>query len=713
MEFLCIVLSFNGLQILRGILMNKSIVLADSYFDSYDRLDKKSRKITRLSLKQFVEDERGNGFKVHDLKRSNCDKTFKSARINEDLRMIFSQRGNQYIVLYVDRHDDAYNWAEGKFLNINNFGALYVHDARVEVQQAPEYKNQFAFGDVIQKKYLLEKQNVSKKDLVQIGVSEVHAEYLISMHDEDKFMDFITVFTQELQEGLIDLVTGSKNITQVYADLQDNETSSGVDELIGKSLFHKDSKRRFYILEDATELDYLLDEDIERWKVFLHPKQEFLVKQNFNGPALVEGGPGTGKTIVGIHRAVYLAKNKFPYANQKLLICTYSKKLANYLSSKVEDLCKQKGVNSSKIEVRGIDSLLYQLAADYKLHSNNLVNSDQILTMLRKVHDELKPKKPLHFYVREYEEVIQRKGIRNIIDYLRVDRKGLGESLNPAQREVVWTFFEKFIMVKNNAKIMDFEDLAFIVYNALKQGLIQPMYESIIIDEAQDLTPLRIKLLASLTNNKTNNLFVLSDQNQRVFRLNGWRKDVNINIVGRTYYLSLNYRTTKQIREFADRQFIESKMDQEYLKEYKSLISGPEPILKEFYSKKQQYSFLVQTIKKLVEKGIHPSDIAIITPFDLKKISGVLEYEDIHNTILEKDTFPTVESGISISTLHGCKGLEFRYIFLPNYDEINIGNLSEDDSDWYQNLKKNQLECLKYVAITRAREQVIISVVDE
>jgi hypothetical protein len=688
--------------------MDKSIVLADSYFDSYDQLDKKSRKITRTSLKQFVEDDRGNGFQVHDLKRNNCDKTFKSARINDDLRMIFSQKGNHYIILYVDRHDAAYNWAEGKFLNTNNFGALYIHDDKVNVEKVYSgEQKQFPFGDIIQKKSLLEKQKLTIKDLVRIGISEVHAEYLLGIKDEDKFMEFITVFPQELQEALVDLVVGSKSITQVYADLQD-EKSFNEEQLFT----HKDSKRRFYVLEDLEEIDYLLNEDLERWKVFLHPKQEFLVRQNFNGPALIEGGPGTGKTVVGIHRAVYLAKNVLK-EEDKILICTFSKKLSNYLNIKVEELCKQKHVDASKIDVKGIDSLLYSLAIKYKLHDDKILTSERIKNLIKMVFEELKPDKNLHFYIKEYEEIIQRKGIRTVQDYLRVDRKGLGEALNPSQREKVWMFFEKVMEYKKNYKVIDFEDQALLVVEALKNGIIPPLYESIIIDEAQDLTPLRLSLLSLLTKGKTNNLFILSDQNQRIFKLNGWKKDTNINIVGRTYYLSLNYRTTKQIREYADRQFIESKMEKDYLKEYKSLISGPEPTIKEFYSKKQQYTFLIQSIKKLIDKGIKPFEIAIISPNDLKKISGVLEYEEIKNTILEGDIYPNGETGVAISTLQGCKGLEFRYVFLPNFDEITVGEQSESTDDWYEKLKKNQLECLKYVAITRAREEVIISVVDE
>ena len=45
-----------------------------------------------------------------------------------------------------------------------------------------------------------------------------------------------------------------------------------------------------------------LEEDFGRWHVFLHPTQRRMVERDYNGPARVSGGPGTGKTIVALHR---------------------------------------------------------------------------------------------------------------------------------------------------------------------------------------------------------------------------------------------------------------------------------------------------------------------------------------------------------------------------------------------------------------------------
>ena len=46
-----------------------------------------------------------------------------------------------------------------------------------------------------------------------------------------------------------------------------------------------------------------MPDNFEIKMLFLHPSQRKLVEKNFNGPARVTGGAGTGKTVVAMHRA--------------------------------------------------------------------------------------------------------------------------------------------------------------------------------------------------------------------------------------------------------------------------------------------------------------------------------------------------------------------------------------------------------------------------
>jgi hypothetical protein len=61
-------------------------------------------------------------------------------------------------------------------------------------------------------------------------------------------------------------------------------------------------------MASADELQLALDYPWEKWTVFLHPDQRDWVARDYGGPTRVSGSAGTGKTIVGIHRAAYLAR---------------------------------------------------------------------------------------------------------------------------------------------------------------------------------------------------------------------------------------------------------------------------------------------------------------------------------------------------------------------------------------------------------------------
>lgn len=149
------------------------------------------------------------------------------------------------------------------------------------------------------------------------------------------------------------------------------------------------------------------------------------------------------------------------------------------------------------------------------------------------------------------------------------------------------------------------------------------MYDSIIVDEAQDLSPCKLRILAGLVKRQENNLFLLSDKNQRVFRLESWKKETGINIVGRTHYLTLNYRTTKQIREFADRQFMTRSPEDKYFREYKSIYLGPEPVINSFSNRQEEYRYLTAN---MVESKKSPYDYIVYDSGIERELALILNY---------------------------------------------------------------------------------------
>ena len=61
----------------------------------------------------------------------------------------------------------------------------------------------------------------------------------------------------------------------------------------------------------------------------INPSQRRIVEKNYSGAARVLGGAGTGKTIVAMHRAKWLAKKVYRDSKYKILFTTFTANLAS------------------------------------------------------------------------------------------------------------------------------------------------------------------------------------------------------------------------------------------------------------------------------------------------------------------------------------------------------------------------------------------------
>src|SRR3546814_16820927 len=81
-------------------------------------------------------------------------------------------------------------------------------------------------------------------------------------------------------------------------------------------------------MSDVEELERALDFPWDKWTVFLHPAQRQMVERDYTGPARFSASAGTGKTVVALHRAVYLAKR---FDEGRVLPGTFSDPLSHPL----------------------------------------------------------------------------------------------------------------------------------------------------------------------------------------------------------------------------------------------------------------------------------------------------------------------------------------------------------------------------------------------
>jgi hypothetical protein len=93
------------------------------------------------------------------------------------------------------------------------------------------------------------------------------------------------------------------------------------EEELAARLSVPDSETELVAAQTEGQIRRLLDGTIEEWMVYLHPSQRTIVRAQFNGPARVRGGPGTGKTVVALHRARRLAREASE--GERVLLTTF------------------------------------------------------------------------------------------------------------------------------------------------------------------------------------------------------------------------------------------------------------------------------------------------------------------------------------------------------------------------------------------------------
>lgn len=267
--------------------------IADTFTDSLAKLTGEEQKAVKTTAFDLQLNPAHPSLQFHKLEKAK-DPRFWSVRVNSDVRLIAHRTETSLLLCYVGHHDNAYHWAERRKLETHpKTGAAQLVEVRETVQE------------IKIPKYVEVEQPVPPKPRLFAGVSEeallaygVPAEWLDDVRNatEDTLLGLADHLPSEAAEALLDLATG---VTPQPA----KPVAVGADPFQ-----HPDAQRRFRVMSNVEELERALDFPWEKWTVFLHPIQRSLVERDYNGPARVSGSAGTGKTIVALHRAVFLAR---------------------------------------------------------------------------------------------------------------------------------------------------------------------------------------------------------------------------------------------------------------------------------------------------------------------------------------------------------------------------------------------------------------------
>ncbi len=675
--------------------------ISDTFTDSLAKLTNEEQKAIKTTAFDLQMNPANPGMQFHRLEKSKDD-NFWSVRVSSDIRLIVHKTDASLLLCYVDHHDNAYKWAERRKIERHpKTGAAQLVEVRetvkeikipkyIEVEQ-PEPPKPPLFA------------NTDDDVLLGYGVPE---EWLddVKAITEDTLFDITDHLPYEAAECLLELATGG---TPKVVTVAPGETDP---------FEHPDAKRQFRVMSNIEELQQALDYPWEKWSIFLHPVQLELVEREYNGPARVSGSAGTGKTIVALHRAVFLAKK---HRDSRILLTTFSETLANALRNRLRILISSEPRLAERLEVHAINDVGKRL---YKSNFKKpvIATKKQIETFLQEASAKVEGHKfALHFLFTEWMDVIDAWQLKTWEEYRDIKRLGRRKRLAEKQREIVWSIFEDVRKSLIKQHIITLSDMFSAV--AEKLGTYDnPPFDFAVIDESQDVSVSQLRFLAALGGGRPDCLYFAGDLGQRIFQQPFSWKALGVDIRGRSHTLKINYRTSHQIRCQADRLLPPSLSDVDGNAEGRqgtiSVFDGLPPVIKTFEDTESETKAVGQWVDSLLNDGFQPHEIGVFvrSSEQLQRVHAALESAGIKWVDLD-EAVESKRGHASVCTMHLAKGLEFRAVvvmacddeIIPLQQRIESAGDESDLEEVYQTERH-----LLYVACTRARDHLLVTGID-
>ena len=682
------------------------IAISSDFLNAFARLPRQIQgKVTEF-VNKFRNDPTSPGINYEKL--SQCiDKKMYSVRIDDTYRGIVVRQPETgvYLLLWVDHHDEAYQWAARKRCDVNpKTGAIQIYDMQITRAEETVKDKPSLFA------------SATDEDLLTMGVPEEQLAYVKCCKEAEAFYKAKSQIPYDAFEYLSWIIEGLP-IPEILELVLEERATIGESEDLAAALNTPVTLQSFVVVEGEDELRRIMAEPLEKWRVFLHPTQRKIVNKTYNGPARVLGGAGTGKTVVAMHRAKYLASKKSD--SKKILFTTFTANLAADIKENLKKICTPEEMR--KIEVIHLDAWVNQFLKESGFQAR-IVYDDVIDPMWEQAILLADVDLPYEkeFYIEEWNRVAIAQEALTIEKYMKASRNGRGTRLDRKKRIQVWKVFEAYQTLMKEGQVRDINTAMYESSKLLLAQLEKSKYSHVIVDEGQDFSDNAYRLLRTIAGEEhQDDIFIVGDSHQRIYRNHPSLSKCGINVRGRSSILRINYRTTEEIRKYAFALLHGISFDDlddyvDFGDQCQSLTHGEKPKHNHFKDAGDELEYLLKETKKLLDSGVAASDICIVTR--TKKLledyiaqftkAGIRTYAVKRNKSDDRSF-----DGIRIATMHRVKGLEFKYVFVVAVNNrimplVSVINKTDAVSEM-ESLTAEK--CLLYVALTRAQKGTYIT----
>lgn len=673
-------------------------------FKTFGKLPIKVQKRMAEFIERFQKDPTDISLGVHSVKESMVDPKVRGASLPDGYRAIIiaPEKGDTYMLVHVDTHDEAYDWARNKRFEVHEMtGYFQVFDIK-EIEAATNEVVQGVGAPSID--YVL--GHLTDDELFNAGVPRPLIPAVRAVRSDESLealSDYLPPDCRDVLHGLAAGMSLHEALVEMLGVEEGQTKPTGPGDFTN---VRNSPCFDLVLIEGEEHLKDILAASLDEWRIFLHPYQRKLVEWKTNGPLNINGAAGTGKTVVLMHRAVHLARN-LTDAKSRVLVTTFT----TNLSITIKGLIKRMGPDvAGRIEVTNLHALARtictrtgwrgRIATDDEIENVwHEVWLDSTLGELPMSHDELR---------KEFALVVDPNGIDCEDDYLTAVRTGRPR-LSREQRRIAWAVFRVFIRGVKKRNLLTFEGAIHEARLAVEQGN-SPGYAHVLVDEVQDFSLESLRLVAALSPIKEgaqNSLCTVGDGHQRIYRTKIPLSRAGIDIRGRSRRLKVNYRTSEQIRKFAQGILQGVEIDDldggtvSVVGDH-SAFKGPDPLIEYCATPKYEAETVVAWVQTLIESHGLASQTICITPYkpeirEALSAAGFPTYELKANEEDPTDLIP----GVRMGSMKRIKGLEFRAVALSCADSADPLNYLAD-ADLLS-------KCERYVAVSRAREYLLVT----
>jgi hypothetical protein len=423
-------------------------------------------------LTKLTNDHTQPGLHVEPIKGSADDRV-RTARVTDNYRavmfLVASEPEPQFVLAAIKKHDEANRLAERLILRINPVTGILEIETKVAAEPA------FSAARAKEKRSSKADPTAGPLSVFSlaeltdvVGLSPAVAAAAIAAADEDELLSVADSAPAWQADALLSLATG-RSPQDIAAELReaaelipaqvtDSITTPEATEF-ERAYAHPASQMEFIKITDDEQLRQVVQGSFAGWRVFLHPEQRrYAYRDQYNGAFRLSGGAGTGKTVVALHRARFLARDP----DARIVLTTYTTTLAENLRTSLRELDPElelaSELGASGIYVVGVDKLArdvltrlgddavrraapylgaVRMSGDLALRDNEERGLWEEAVTAAGPTLSLPLRKPT-FLSTEYRTVVLGNAITTRDEYARVARTGRGVRLSRLERLAIW-----------------------------------------------------------------------------------------------------------------------------------------------------------------------------------------------------------------------------------------------------------------------------------